>query len=107
MMQGDSYNLGFTVKNNAGSVVTPDDILDMEITIGHLNKTYRREELTFNEGILYETTQVIGTYLYNGIGGGRFSFSVAVGLMQSVVGLILVLASNTVIKKIDPESAMF
>lgn len=47
MMQGDSYDLGFTVKNNAGSVVTPDDILDMEITIGHLSKTYRREELAF------------------------------------------------------------
>lgn len=71
------------------------------------NGTSPYYELTFNEGILYETTQVIGTYLYNGIGGGRFSFSVAVGLMQSVVGLILVLASNTVIKKIDPESAMF
>ena len=50
MMQGDSYNLGFTVRNNAGSVVTPGDILDMEITIGHLSKTYQREELTFNEG---------------------------------------------------------
>lgn len=50
MMQGDSYNLGFTVRNNAGSVVTPDDILDMEITIGHLNKTYRRQELTFHDG---------------------------------------------------------
>lgn len=47
MMQGDSYDLGFTVKNNAGSVVTPNDILDVEITIGHLSKTYRRGELTF------------------------------------------------------------
>lgn len=47
MMQGDSYDLGFTVLNNAGSVVTPYDILDMEITIGHLSKTYRREELSF------------------------------------------------------------
>lgn len=64
-------------------------------------------ELTFNNGVLYETTQVLGTYLYNGIGGGRFSFSAAVGLTQSVVGLILVLIVNTVIKRIDPESALF
>ena len=50
MMQGDSYNLGFTVLNNAGEVVTPDDIFDMEITIGHLSKTYRKAELLFKDG---------------------------------------------------------
>lgn len=64
-------------------------------------------ELTFNKGELYETTLVLGTYLYNGLGNGRYSFMTAVGLIQSLVGLILVLLSNTVVKRIDPESAMF
>ena len=64
-------------------------------------------QLTFNNGALYETTQVIGTYVYNGLGGGRFSFMTAVSLVQSLIGLILVLASNSVVKRIDPESAMF
>ena len=64
-------------------------------------------ELTFNQGALYETTQVLGTYIYNGLGGGRFSFMAAVGLMQSVIGLFLVLTSNAVVTKVDPESAMF
>lgn len=50
MMQGDSYNLGFTVLNNAGEVVTPNEISDMEITIGHLSKTYRKAELLFKDG---------------------------------------------------------
>ena len=50
MMQGDSYNLGFTVLNNAGEVVTPNEISDMEITIGHLSKTYRKAELFFKDG---------------------------------------------------------
>lgn len=50
MMQGDSYNLGFTVTNNAGSVVTPNDIIDMEITIGHLVKRYSNSEITFKDG---------------------------------------------------------
>lgn len=53
MMQGDSYNLGFTVVNNAGAAVTPSDIQDMEITIGHIRKTYRNAELTYNEGRWY------------------------------------------------------
>ena len=50
MMQGDSYNLGFTVKNNAGAIVTPIDILDMEITIGHISKTYKNLQLTYRDG---------------------------------------------------------
>jgi hypothetical protein len=50
MMQGDSYNLGFTVLNNAKVPVTPSDIQDMEITIGHIRKTYRNAQITFYEG---------------------------------------------------------
>lgn len=51
MMQGDSYNLGIRVLNNAGNPVTPDDIKDMEITIGHLRKTYRQAQLSFQNGL--------------------------------------------------------
>ena len=50
MMQGDAYSLGFTVKNNAGSTVTPEDVIDVEITIGHLRKTYSSDQVTFYEG---------------------------------------------------------
>ena len=58
MMQGDSYNLGFTVTNNAKVPVTPDDIQDMEITIGHIRKTYRNNQITyFNGKWLFPLTQ--------------------------------------------------
>ena len=50
MMQGDSYNLAFTVKNNAGAVVTPTDIQDMEITIGHIRKTYKNAQIVYMDG---------------------------------------------------------
>ena len=50
MMQGDSYSLGFTVRNNAESIVTPDDVIDIEITIGHLRKTYSSGQVTFDDG---------------------------------------------------------
>lgn len=50
MMQGDSYNLGFTVLNNAKELVTPADIRDMEITIGHLSKTYKNLQITYQNG---------------------------------------------------------
>lgn len=50
MMQGDSYNLAFTVRNNAGAIVLPDDIQDMEITIGHISKTYKNVQITYQDG---------------------------------------------------------
>ena len=50
MMQGDSYSLGFTVLNNAGSAVTPEDIIDVEISIGHLRKTYGNGQIAFSDG---------------------------------------------------------
>lgn len=51
MMQGDSYSLGISILNNAGSPVTPDDVRDVEITIGHLRKTYKNSQLTFHDGV--------------------------------------------------------
>lgn len=53
MMQGDSYNLGIEILNNAGSPVTPDDVRDVEITIGHLRKTYQESELTYSDGLWF------------------------------------------------------
>ena len=51
MMQGDSYNLGIKILNNAGSPVTPDDIRDVEITIGNLSKSYLGASLTYSDGL--------------------------------------------------------
>lgn len=58
--------------------------------------------LTYNSG------DVINTYVYRvGIQDMQFSFATAVGLFQNVVGLIMVLLSNWVVKRIDPENGMF
>ena len=51
MMQGDSYSLGIRILNNAGNPVTPDDIKDLEITIGPLRKTYLNAQVIFDEGL--------------------------------------------------------
>ena len=50
MMQGDSYNLGIRILNNAGAPVTPDDIIDIELTIGNLRKTYRNSQIFYENG---------------------------------------------------------
>ena len=58
MMQGDAYLLGINILNNAGMPVTPADVADVEITIGHLKKKYSAAELSFNNGIwMFPLTQ--------------------------------------------------
>ena len=51
MMQGDRYELGIRILNNAGSPVTEADIEDLEITVGNLSKTYRNAQLRYYEGL--------------------------------------------------------
>ena len=61
-----------------------------------------------NSGALYQATDVIDTYVYRALKSlGDYGMSTAAGLYQSVVGFILILASNLVIKKIEPDSALF
>jgi putative aldouronate transport system permease protein len=61
-----------------------------------------------DSGALYKATDVIDTYVFRSLKTiNDYGMSSAVGLYQSVVGLILVFVSNTVIKKIDPDNSLF
>jgi putative aldouronate transport system permease protein len=64
-------------------------------------------EIPRDIGLLYPTTDVIDTYLDRGLRGGEIGITSAVGLFQSVVGFVMVLCTNGLIKKISPENAMF
>lgn len=65
-------------------------------------------QVTRNTGALYETTDVIDTYVFRALRvTGDLGLSSAVALYQSVVGFILVLISNALVKKFDDDSAMF
>ena len=49
-----------------------------------------------------QISDVISTYVYRvGLQGGQFSFTAAVGLFESVIGLILVLGANAMARKFD------
>lgn len=64
-------------------------------------------QLPRNSGALYPVTNVISTYTYYLFRDGNFSLSAAVGLFQNVVGLVLTLGTNAIVKKINPENAMY
>lgn len=61
-----------------------------------------------NSGMLYNVTQTIDTYVYNALmNQNNIGMSAAASFYQSVVGFVLVLAANQIIKKISREDAMF
>lgn len=64
-------------------------------------------QVPMDVGALYPTTDVIDTYLYRGLRTGDVGITAAVGLFQSVVGLVTVLVTNYIVKKIEPDNAMF
>lgn len=64
--------------------------------------------VTRNSGALFDVTQTIDTYVYRVLKvTGNISLSAAAACFQSVTGLIVILLSNVVIKKVDPDSALF
>lgn len=61
-----------------------------------------------DSGTLYSVTNVIDTFVFRGLMTlGDIGMSTAAGLYQSVVGLILVLITNYIVRKLDEESALF
>ena len=61
-----------------------------------------------DSGPLYSVTNVIDTYVYRGLKvSGEIGMSTAAGLYQSVVGFILVISSNYIVKKFNKDNALF
>ncbi len=61
-----------------------------------------------NSGPLINVTQTIDTYVYRGLmQTNNIGMSSAAGVYQSVVGFILVVTANFVVRKLDSESSLF
>ncbi len=58
--------------------------------------------------ILYPTTDIIETYVYRAtMTDFNFSTASAIGFYQSILGFVIVMICNRVIKKIEPEYSLF
>ena len=65
-------------------------------------------QVPMNQGALYATTQTIDTYVYRGLLQlGNISMSAAAGVYQSIIGFVLILAANLLVKKLDRDSALW
>lgn len=65
-------------------------------------------QVTRNSGILYSTTQVIDSYILNAIlTTPDYGYTAATTFYQSIVGLLLILGANGIVRKAAPENALF
>ena len=65
-------------------------------------------QVTKNSGFLMSSTQVMDSYVLNAIDTGvNFSSTAAVSLLQSVIGMILVVVTNLIVRRQAPENALF
>lgn len=65
-------------------------------------------QVPMNSGALYNVTQTIDTYVYHGLMELQdVGMSAAAALYQSVIGFILVITANAIVRKIDSENALF
>ncbi len=66
-------------------------------------------QVSMNVGALYDVTQTLDVYVFNTLMGDsiNIALSSAVSVFQSIIGFVLIIAANFIIRKIDKESAMF
>lgn len=61
-----------------------------------------------DNSILFPQTDIIDTYVYRSLMGNmNFSNSAAVGLYQSFFGFVLIMVVNGIVKRMNPEYALF
>lgn len=65
-------------------------------------------QVPMNSGPLIDVTNTIDTYVYRGLmENSNIGMSAAAGLYQSLVGLVLVVIANWIVRKKDSQSALF
>ena len=65
-------------------------------------------QLTMDSKTLYRTTDVIDTYVFRALmKDGNIGISSASGVFKSLVGFVLVVATNWIVNRINPENALY
>lgn len=86
-------------------LLMPTFFVLLVINIGNFLNSGIDQFLAFSNALNMSQIEVLDLYVYNlGIGSGQISFSVAVGIMKSVVAVILFASANFASKKIRGTS---
>ena len=80
--------------------IMPTIMIMLILKVGNLLEVGYEAIILLYQPVTYETADVISTYVYReGIMNGRYDMATAVGLFNSVVGLLLIAIANRLSKK--------
>ena len=64
--------------------------------------------VTMNSGAILSTTDVLGTYVMRGLlDNTNYGSSSAISFFTQIFGFVMVFVTNAIVRKVDPDSAMF
>lgn len=83
-------------------------IVILIMKLGHiLNAGFDQIYMLYNSAVI-DVADILDTYVYRiGLAQGRFALATAAGLFKSVICLILVLATNKLVKLYDKDQSVF
>lgn len=85
--------------------ILPTIVTLLILNIGSFMAVGFEKILLLYNPLTYETSDVISTYLYRvGLESSNFSYATAIGLFESLIGLVLVLTANGISRKITERS---
>jgi putative aldouronate transport system permease protein len=85
--------------------ILPTIITLLILNIGSFMAVGFEKILLLYNPLNYETSDVISTYLYRvGLESSNFSYATAIGLFESLIGLVLVLSANGISRKLTERS---
>ncbi len=88
--------------------ILPTVIVMLILRIGNFFTTGFDQIFLMTNPLNRISADVFDTFVYQvGIAQGQFSYGTAVGLFKSIVGIILIVGSNKLAKKINPESGIY
>ena len=65
-------------------------------------------QVPLGQGLLIQTTQTIDTYVYRALlEMNNVGMSSAASVFQAIIGFLLVIVSNAIVRKVDSENALF
>lgn len=86
------------------AIVPTTTIMLIFAVSGILGNDFQKILLMYNEST-YEVADVINTYVYReGIAGGRFEYTTAIGLMMNIVSFILLFVTNKISRTVSENS---
>lgn len=106
----DGASKGQQIRSITLPLITPVIIMMTLLAIGRIfySDFGLFYQVPMDSGSLFNVTNVIDTYVYRGLMQlGDIGMSSAAGMYQSLVGFVLVLFSNYVVRKINRENALF